>query len=85
MVEAAWGSGDGGFSIAQESTYGVDECGFKPEKCSAQGKTVRGKGKKVHYQQRNRGQENTTAIIPICTDGMALLPSIIMTANAYQV
>ena len=72
---------DGGLPIAQENTYG----GFKPEIGSAQGKAVRGKGKKVHYQQKNGGQENTTAIVPICTDGTALPPSIIMKSKAYQV
>lgn len=48
-------TGDGGFPIVQENTYGVDECGFQPEIGSAQGKAIGGKGKKVHYQQKNGG------------------------------
>ena len=78
-------TGDNGSSIVKKCTWGVDKCGFQPEIGSAQQKAIGGKGKKIHYQQKNGGRENTTIIVPICTDGMIILPSVIIKTKAYQV
>ena len=78
-------TGDNGSPIAKECMWGIDECGFQPKIGSVQQKAIGGKGKKVHYQQKNRGKENTTVIVPICTDGTTIPPSVIIKAKAYQV
>ncbi|KIM38535.1 hypothetical protein M413DRAFT_12739 [Hebeloma cylindrosporum] len=70
--------------ILPENIYGTDESGFFPEG-GIRVHVIGAKGKKTGHQQSDGGQENTTIIVTICTDGTSLKPAAIFKGQAYQV
>lgn len=71
-------TGDDGSPIAPECIIGADEAGFMPEVGSTMQWAIGGQGKKVQYEQRGGGRQNTTAIVGILADGTSIPPVVIM-------
>ncbi|KDQ51976.1 hypothetical protein JAAARDRAFT_139412, partial [Jaapia argillacea MUCL 33604] len=76
--------GDAGKPIAAECCWGVDKSGFQSGLGDTQEKAIRGKGKKIQYQQRDGDRENITVIVTIGADSSSIPPAVIFKGKAYQ-
>ena len=68
--------------VRVEDIYGMDESGF-PLLHQGQERVVGAQGTKTQHKQGGVNQENFTAIVTICADGMTLNPLIIFKGKNF--
>ncbi|EPQ53839.1 hypothetical protein GLOTRDRAFT_94965 [Gloeophyllum trabeum ATCC 11539] len=86
LLEELQTTGDYGWPILDENTYGVDESGFQSGLGQSNERAIGGRGKKVQHEQRDGNRENVTVIVTICADGSSDKPSptVIFKGSCFQ-